>query len=108
MQTLLTIASQPEGALEMLRIEDSSPLAEIATQYPLTLEIFSYSWTNASTISTEIPTVRESIDRTIPTLIVVFKQTDAVTLIECLGSFLPKLESEVRFWTHYTNHVNWL
>ncbi|EKD21253.1 DUF1941 family protein [Drepanopeziza brunnea f. sp. 'multigermtubi' MB_m1] len=45
LQTLLTIVSHPEGALEMLAIEDLSPLIEITNQYPLALEIFEYGWT---------------------------------------------------------------
>jgi hypothetical protein len=81
--------------LEVLRIEDSSPLIEIATQYRLVLAIFGYTWMNASTISEEVAPVRENIDKIIPALLLVFRQTDAVTLLECLGSFLPKVVPEV-------------
>ena len=36
-----------------------------------------------------------SIDKNIPALLIVFKQTDGVTLIQSLGSFVPKLEPNV-------------
>lgn len=79
----------------MLRIEDLSPLTEIATQDPLVLDIMAFTWTNASTASIEVLAVRNSIDKIIPALLVVFKGTDAVTLINFIGSFVPKLIPEV-------------
>lgn len=94
LQTILTIVSQPEGALEMLRIEDLSPLTEIAVQYPLVLDIFSFTWTNASTIGPP-DAVRESIDKYVTILLVVFKDTDAVTLLNFIGNLIPKLTPEV-------------
>lgn len=95
LQTILTLASHPEGAVEILSIEDFTPLTEIASQFPLVLDIFGYTWMNASTISSEVAAVRENIDKILPALLIVFRQTDAVTLIECLGSFLPKIVPEV-------------
>jgi Neurochondrin len=95
LQTLLTIVSQPEGAVELLHIQDLSPLIEIASQDPLVLEIIKYTWLNASTISDEIQVVREKVDRVIPALVVVFKGTDAVTFLSFLSDLLPKLEPEV-------------
>lgn len=96
LQTLLTISSQTEGALELLKIEDWSSLTEIAVQYQNVLDIFNFTWVNASTISTEAPVVRQSIDKTIPTLLNVFEGTDAVTLLGFVGNFLPKITPEVR------------
>lgn len=95
LQTLLTIVSQPEGALELLRIEDLSPLTEIAPQYPSVLDIFSFTWSNASAISHDTDGVRESIDKYLPILLVLFKDTDAVTLISAFGNLIPKLIPEV-------------
>ncbi|KAJ5054433.1 uncharacterized protein L3040_000707 [Drepanopeziza brunnea f. sp. 'multigermtubi'] len=94
LQTLLTIVSHPEGALEMLAIEDLSPLIEITNQYPLALEIFEYGWTSASTLGAEAETVRKSINQIMPKLVVNFKGTDTVTLIKLVGKTLPKLECE--------------
>jgi hypothetical protein len=95
LQTLLIIVSQPEGALELLHVQDLSPLVEIASDYPLVLQIINYTWLNASTVSAELQTIRRNIDSIIPLLVVVFKGTDAVTLINFLGRLLPKLEPEV-------------
>lgn len=95
LQSLLTIVSQPEGALEMLNIQDLSPLTEISAQYPLALDILSFTWTNAATIPVEIEKVRRSIDIIVSALQVVFKGTDAVTLLGFIGSLLPKLAAEV-------------
>ncbi|KAG9237000.1 Neurochondrin-domain-containing protein [Amylocarpus encephaloides] len=94
LKTLITIISHPLGASEFIQIEDLSPLTEIASQYALVLDVFSYAWLIASSPATEAAKVRASIDKNIPILIVVFKQTDAVTLIESIGSFLPKLDPE--------------
>ncbi|KAK6586421.1 hypothetical protein PZA11_001478 [Diplocarpon coronariae] len=94
LQTLLTIVSHPEGASEFLKLEDLSPLIEITNQHPLALEIFAYSWINASTVCAEVQTVRRSINQVIPKLILNFKGTDAVTFIAFLGNTLVKLESE--------------
>ncbi|KAH6668720.1 Neurochondrin-domain-containing protein [Halenospora varia] len=94
LQTLLTIVSQTEGAQALLHISDVSPLTEIATQYPLVLDVLSYTWINASTVSGEVSSVCESIDKIISVLLVSFRQTDAVTLIQCTGSLIPKLGPE--------------
>lgn len=96
-QTLLIIVSQPEGAVELLHVKDLSPLIEIASQYPLVLEVIKYTWLNASTLPEEIQAVRENVNKVVPSLVVVFKGTDAVTFIIFLGDFLPKVEQDVSF-----------
>lgn len=95
LQTLLTISSQPEGALEILSVQDVSPLIEIASQHTLVLEIFQYTWLNASSLSVHVPHVRESIDKVIPALVVTFKGTDAVTFLNFLDTLLHRIEPEV-------------
>ncbi|KAL2064316.1 hypothetical protein VTL71DRAFT_4810 [Oculimacula yallundae] len=94
LQTILTIVSQTEGALELMAIQDLTPLLEISNQYPLALEILSFTWINASTIQLEVEAVRKSINQVIPALIISFKGTDAVTFLSFIGSTLPKLEIE--------------
>ncbi|KAH7348543.1 Neurochondrin-domain-containing protein [Rhexocercosporidium sp. MPI-PUGE-AT-0058] len=94
LQTILTIVSLPEGALEILAIEDLSSLIEISNQYPLVLDILGFSWTNASTINAEVEAVRKSINQVIPALIINFKGTDAVTFIGFVGNIIPKLDPE--------------
>jgi hypothetical protein len=96
LQTLLTIVSQIEGSLEILRLEDPSPLIEIASQYSYVLDIFKFTWINASTGVSRMDMVRENIDQVLPALIVSFQSTDAVTLLTFVGDLLPKLDSQVR------------
>lgn len=79
----------------MLHIPDLSSVVELASQYPLVLEITKYTWLNAQVIPAEVQAVQENLDRTIPSLVAVFKGTDAVTFISFFGDLLPKLESEV-------------
>ena len=95
LQTLLTISSQTEGALELLVVEDLSPLTEIAVENPLVLEILKFSWTNATRSDSEVDRVRKRIDSTIPILVNVFRGTDAVTFINFSGSLLSTIAPEV-------------
>ncbi|PMD40381.1 DUF1941-domain-containing protein [Hyaloscypha variabilis F] len=92
LETLLTIVSQPEGAIELLNVQDTSPLIEIASQYPLVLDVIKYTWLNASSLLGETQAVLENVDKIVPNLLVVFKGTDGVTFINFLGDCLPKLE----------------
>jgi hypothetical protein len=91
----LTIVSQPEGAIELLNVQDTSPLIEIASQYPLVLDVIKYTWLNASSLPGETQAVLENVDKIVPNLLVVFKGTDGVTFINFLGDCLPKLEPGV-------------
>jgi hypothetical protein len=95
----LTISSQPEGALELLSLPDLAPLIQMATEYPLVLEIINYAWIALSATGTEVQTIRESIEKIMPALVTTFKDTDAVTLINFVGNLLPKLEFEVSCFT---------
>ncbi|KAH8591749.1 Neurochondrin-domain-containing protein [Bisporella sp. PMI_857] len=93
LQTVATITSQPEGALEMLNFEDTSPLTEIALQHPLVLDILGFTWINASTIESKALVVQARIDKTMPILLKIFEGTDAVTLLafaETLLSSIPQ------------------
>lgn len=93
LQALFTIASRKEGALELLKLENVSPLTEIAAQQPYVLDIFNMMWTNSSSVDTE--KVRESIDKTMPILLLIFKGTDAVTLVRFAGYFMRNVEPRV-------------
>lgn len=91
----MTIVSQPEGALELLHIEDLSPLTEIASQHALVLEILSFTWTNAALTPSEAPVVQRRIDQILPTLIVNFRGSDGVTFLNFVANLFPKLEPGV-------------
>jgi hypothetical protein len=95
--------------VELIHVEDVTPLTEIATQHSLILDVFTYAWINASSVDSEVLSTQASIDEVIPSLLVVFKDTDAVTLIQSIGSFLPKLNSIVRiFQSAKRSHNNFI
>src|SRR4051794_13284840 len=95
LQTLLTIVSQSEGALKLLKVDDLSPMTEIAAQNPLVLEILNFTWANASTIISEVQVVKASINELIPKLLLVFKGTDGVTFLSFIANLFPKIPPEV-------------
>lgn len=95
LETLLTFVSHVEGALELLRVEDKSPLTELADQHALVLDILEFMWTNASAIPSETMAVSSSIDKLMPVLIVLFQDTDGVALLRFVGNFMSKLMPEV-------------
>lgn len=95
LQTMLTIVSQPEGALNILNIKDWSAMIEISAQYPLVLDILCFTWTNATTVLQNTLAVQASIEGTLSTLVIQFQNTDAVTLLLFVGRILSLLPSEV-------------
>lgn len=88
--------SQPNGALEFMNVEDLSSLTEIAPQQRMVLDIFSLAWPSASTDSSEVPKVRDRINKVLPMLVSNFSRTDAVTFTAFLGDTLLRLPREVR------------
>jgi len=81
--------------MELIGVPDISPLIEIANLYPLALDVIKYMWLNASALPDETQVVRENVNKVIPSLVLVFKGTDAVTFISFLGDCFPQLEPEV-------------
>lgn len=95
LQTVLTIVSQLSGAQEFLKLEDVSSLTEIAQQQPLVLDIFSLAWSSVSTETAELLAVKSNIASSLPRLVIVFQQTDAVTFLAFVGTTLPRLPPKV-------------
>jgi hypothetical protein len=95
LQTLLTFASQSQGALEFVVIEDLSPLTEIASQHSMALDVIRLAWTRTAVDPTEVPKVTDCINKTIPMLISGFNRTDAVTFVAFIGDTLRRLPQEV-------------
>ncbi|OBT64652.1 hypothetical protein VE03_05831 [Pseudogymnoascus sp. 23342-1-I1] len=95
LQTLLTLASCTVGASQILQVKDVTPLTELATQQPLVLDVIGLSWSNASTTKSNLNIVSSSIDDIMPKLIVVFKDTDAVTLLAFSADTFSKVPPEV-------------
>ncbi|RFU29995.1 hypothetical protein B7463_g6371, partial [Scytalidium lignicola] len=95
LQTLLTLVSQVEGALELMKLDNWSPLIEIALEHPLVLDIISYTWMNASTVNSESSNVRRSIDLVMPNLLLVFRGTDAVTFLNFSANFIRSTQLDI-------------
>ncbi|KAK1769142.1 e9b59b6a-f39c-4d2a-9b94-75afe2ab05bc [Phialemonium atrogriseum] len=96
LQTLLILVSQQDGAVALTRVDDLSPLTEIAPSHPLVLQIFSLAWLQAMTAGSDNGSdLVSKVDITVDSLVSSFKGTDAVTLLACLADLLPKLGPEV-------------
>ncbi|KAH8805674.1 Neurochondrin-domain-containing protein [Xylogone sp. PMI_703] len=95
LQTLLTLVSQVEGALELMKLDNWSPLTEIAIEHPLVLDIISYTWINAATVSSELQNVQNSIDSVMQKLLLVFQGTDAVTFLRFCANFIKNTQPGV-------------
>lgn len=95
LKILLAIVSHLEGSIEFLNVQNISPLISIVTQEPLVLNLFHFAWVNVASNGDRVEIVREGIDKLIPCLILQFKDTDEITLLNFIAELLPKLEPAV-------------
>lgn len=95
LQLLHTLVSSPNGAQALVRVEDLSPLTETAPTHAIVLDILRFSWLNAMAVVEDKRALSLRIDNTIQSLVSSFTSTDAVTLLEFLGSFLRQADSAV-------------
>ncbi|KAK0711504.1 Neurochondrin-domain-containing protein [Lasiosphaeris hirsuta] len=95
LETLVSLVSQPAGALVFIAVEDLSPLTEIAPSQPLVLDTLSHAWLNSMTDVTDKAKLRTTIDKIVGSLVSFFKGTDAVTLLDFLANLLPRLDPEI-------------
>ena len=96
LQTLQNLTSFPEGAAVFLTIEDLSPLLELVPSHRESLTVLSFAWLNGMGLAQVRSSLPPVIDKTISQLVVSFKGTDAVTLMEFLGNFARKADPQVR------------
>lgn len=61
------------------------------------LDILRHAWLNGLAASSEKHVVSQHVDKVLQNLCVIFKGTDAVTLLSFLGAFLPQADLRVRF-----------
>ncbi|EOO03041.1 putative duf1941 family protein [Phaeoacremonium minimum UCRPA7] len=94
LQTLLTLTSFPEGAKELVHMEDISSLVEIAPTYPAALEVLYFTWLNSMSLPEAKATLSLKIDATIRSLVATFRGTDAITLLAFLAKLLRSLNAE--------------
>lgn len=95
LQLLHTLVSRPEGAAALVEVDDLSSLAEIAPSHAIVLDIFCYAWLNGMTVVQDKLALATRVDGTIQTLVSSFTGTDAVTLLEFLGTFLRQADPAV-------------
>ncbi|KND92378.1 hypothetical protein TOPH_03255 [Tolypocladium ophioglossoides CBS 100239] len=95
LQLLHTLVSSPNGAQALVRVEDLSPLTETAPTHAIVLDILRFSWLNAMTVVEDKRALSLRIDDGIRSLVSSFTGTDAVTLLEFLGSFLRQADSAI-------------
>ncbi|KAI5459979.1 Neurochondrin-domain-containing protein [Mariannaea sp. PMI_226] len=93
LQILYTLVSSQEGAKTFVEVEDISSLTEIAPSHAQVLDILSFAWLNAMTMTEDSSSLANQIDSTIQNLVSSFTGTDAVTLLEFLGYFLRNANS---------------
>ncbi|EQL00194.1 hypothetical protein G6O67_006192 [Ophiocordyceps sinensis] len=95
LQLLHTLASSPEGARVLVGVQDLSPLTEIAPSHALVLDILRFAWLNGMAGVEDKRALSRRIDETTQSLASSFTGTDAVTLLEFLGSFLRQADPTI-------------
>lgn len=95
LQLLYTLSNTQDGAEALLNVDDLSPLTEVATVHPLVLDTLSHAWFRYMTVTENKSELSQRINSTISKLVTSFTGTDAVTLLEMLGSFLRQADSAV-------------
>jgi hypothetical protein len=99
LQLLLAIVSTQQGSEALVKLDDISPLTETAPSHPATLDIIARAWLTYMFHASDKLQVGKKIDQTIQSLVVSFKGTDAVTLLDFLGIFLRQIDSTVRLYS---------
>ena len=95
LQLLSTLANAQHGAEALVRVDDLSPLTEMASTQPLALQVLYYAWLNAMGGSFPKEELAASVGRTLEILVPSFSGTDAVTLLEFMGNFLRQADKGV-------------
>ncbi|KAK7424974.1 hypothetical protein QQZ08_008370 [Neonectria magnoliae] len=95
LQLLHTLVSSQDGARAFVKVDDISPLTEIAPAHAPVLDILSFAWLNAMTVVEDPAALASQVDVTIQSLVSSFTGTDAVTLLEFLGYFLRNANSVI-------------
>ncbi|ODA81572.1 hypothetical protein RJ55_00072 [Drechmeria coniospora] len=92
LHALVTTAS---GAQALVRIEDLSPLTEIAPSHAVVLEILRFAWLTSMTVVDDKAALSEDVDENMQCLVSSFTGTDGVTLLEFTGAFLRQADPSV-------------
>ena len=96
LQSLLTFASQPQGAAALWTLADLSPIVHMAPEEPLALQVIDYLVRDGATRVLMERTIRHSFDKIMSTLVASFKNGQSQQLLEYLAGLLPNIGPEVR------------
>ncbi|KEY69418.1 hypothetical protein S7711_05732 [Stachybotrys chartarum IBT 7711] len=92
LQLLYTLVSRPDGARALVAIGDLSSITEIAPSQPIVLHLLCNAWLNTMTAPPDNVDLKSHVSTTIQGLVSSFRSTDAVTLLEFLGTFLRQAD----------------
>lgn len=95
LQLLYTLVNSKDGAAAFVKVEDTTPLTEIATSHAMVLDVFCRAWLNHMASDTAGADLSPRIEAVLQNLVVLFKGTDAVTYLAFLGAFLSQATPEV-------------
>lgn len=73
----------------------SNPLTELAPSHPVALDVLSTAWLSGMVIADDKQLFARRISAVIGALVLSFRGSDGVTLLQCLGTALPKLDPAV-------------
>ena len=96
LQTLYTICSTAEGANSLVTMQDPSSLIELASAQPMALDIY-----RAAFVACNQTDVVDIISSIMTRLVISFRGTDSVTLLQFIAELIPQLTSEVCNFSNY-------
>jgi hypothetical protein len=95
LQTLSSLVNHKQGAQVLLKVEDLSPLTELAASHATALDVFSYAWLNVMVETQDKRGLASNVDQVMQKLVASFTGTDGVTLLEFIGSFFQQADTAV-------------
>lgn len=99
LQILLTISSCEQGGLAVLRSDDLASLLEVASEQTMALDVLSAAVLTASSQLEQDRDLQEMLAEIMSRLVVSFRGTDSVTLLQFVAGLFPRLSTEVSFAT---------
>ena len=95
LQTLSSLVNHKQGAEVFIKVEDLSPLTELAASHGAALDVFSYAWLNVMVETQDKHGLASNINQVMQKLVASFTGTDGVTLLEFIGSFFQQADPAV-------------
>jgi hypothetical protein len=110
-ETLTSLVALSDGAARFVRLEldDWTPLAEIAPEYPHVLTIFTWAWERGLSALGDAnlkKDIKTKVDKGIQSLVSSFIGTDATSLLEFVSHVLRNLDADVSHFSPFSDHAN--